>query len=381
MDKTIENGMGVVEDTEINSPFLNMDSEDLLETDIEIDDDTVIDDDAPATRDDDETDDDTPEIYADEDDDGDDAEHGGFVDAKADAEDDDPNSDWARQQRIVERQIKERIDSEMQSFAREMQAEIGRNEAEQARAEAVLANVEGKQAEAQRELERAIDDEDTAAQLRYTQLLQDLQKTKADVEDFRHNKLPTSEDIQQAFERQAAIRQQEILSSHNTSNMPKAQTPTAARWQSRNQWMADPKYAAETKDLIEINNKLVADGWDATADSFYTRLGQELKAKHPHLPLRDKSGQPFDGKASHKRPLKNKPSGPPVASARRVASTRTSEMRKNKNGNLVVRVTAAEKAMLRAMNKDPSDKEFMRHFAIEKSERLKQEAAMRRGRS
>ena len=360
--------MGVADESEISPPFHNIDPEDLLEVDIELDDDTVIqEEDGEDVKDDIEAADPNARLMAE--DEADEAEP---------EPNDDPNSDFARNQRVQQRLLQERVDSEMRAMAGQMQSDVARYEAEVGRADAVLDNVKARIAEARRDIQRAIDDEDTHTASDLNALMGELQKTQSEVEAYR-GQLPSKEQIEEAYHRQAETRQHEIM-RESGPQMPQAANEEARQWQAKNSWMADPKWQHVNQDLIKFNNELLAGGWNADYPSFYQKLGKMLQAKYPDLPLRDKAGRAFGQPTQQRRPAPRQGQRPPVASAQRTETSRGSEMRKTKAGKTIVRLDAADKAVIRALGRDPSDKAFLREFAENKAERLREEAAIKRAR-
>ncbi len=406
---------GEVDDDEM-APFGNFDPNDLKATMVSLEDDTIEDEDAllddeddtpkakkPSKKPDDDDDQGDEFDYLDDDDDTYEEERGAreyfdeeeYVDGDEEDEEDDPtaskdeddgglNDEFFRQQRIREGQLRQRLEHTTNAIAREMHQEVQEAQNDLARAAQIEQNLQAQYQELAMQAQLAEDEENTAALIRLNNAMQGIRGDLGRVSEVRAQ-IASEQEIKARYQQRAAEAQGQIVQEFGPM-LPQPKSDTAKQWMKRNGWIANPKNAAATQEILRINDQLVADGWTEEDNSFYAEMAKRLKAKFPDLPIKDQNGRPFGAKRLRRgRPVaKNPPKRPPAGGARRMSPEASrSEVRRGKNGKRVVRLSPSDHLLMHGMGKG-GNREFMEAFAREKAQRITEEkraARMKRSRS
>lgn len=223
-------------------------------------------------------------------------------------------------------------------------------------------------------LKMARADGDVNAETDLEMQLNELRSIRGQIET-NSAKLPDPAQLDADFQRHVQSRRQQYQSQRGQSDAPRALNAKAEQWQKANRWMDDASKTKERAALMEINNALVAEGYDATKDNFFAEMSRRMAKRFPSLGVKNLSGagsaQPARGAggASGQRP------SPPVASARSSAPPNPNSQG-GKRGQ--IKLDQSDVTMMRMLRIDPSDKAAVQRYAKEKYQRMQQEAALRR---
>jgi hypothetical protein len=221
-------------------------------------------------------------------------------------------------------------------------------------------------------LKMARSDQDYAAETDLEQQLQELRQIRSQIEG-NQAKLPSPDQVDHDFRRHVEQRRQQYQSQRAQSDAPRALNSKAEQWQKVNSWMSDASRAKERAALIEINNALVTEGYDANKDEFFGELSRRMARRFPGLGVKSLQGQ---SSSNAQQRSAQRPSGaPPVASSRSSAPPNP-QGQKAKRGS--VQLDASDIRMMRNLRLDPTDKQAQAYFARQKYERLQNEQRAKR---
>ena len=183
-------------------------------------------------------------------------------------------------------------------------------------------------------------------------------------------KLPDERDLDAQFQQHIQARRSKYTSSRQANDAPRPLNEKAGKWQSANKWMSDPSKTKEKAALIEVNNSLVAEGYDANTDDFFSELSRRMAKRFPSLGVKN-----FNGAGVGQQPAKPAAQArttPPVASSRSAAPPSPTA-----KSNRRVSLDAGDIRMLKMLRIDPSDKAAVQRYAKEKMSRMQSETRAR----
>lgn len=225
-------------------------------------------------------------------------------------------------------------------------------------------------------LKMARAEQDYGTETDLEQQLQELRQIRGQIE-ANQAKLPDANQIDQDFRRHVEQRRQQYQSRQGQSDAPRALNPKAEQWQKANAWMSDTSRAKEKQALIEINNALVSEGYDANKDEFFGELSRRMARRFPELGVKSLQGQSSSNAQAQPRNQQGQfAKAPPVASSRSSAPPNPQGQNKPKRG--AVQLDASDIRMMRNLRLDPNDKQAQAYFARQKYERLQKEQLAKR---
>jgi hypothetical protein len=127
------------------------------------------------------------------------------------------------------------------------------------------------------------------------------------------------------------------------------ENPLVTSWRGRNAWFSDPKFELQHDAAIALNNRMLSkEGFSADDPEFYRALDRRIAEtiRFPDGVLRSRQGSPVDSGMS---------AGPVSASGQ------------SRPGKVVI--TPADQATMRTFGLDPTNKEHLKQFALEKAQR------------
>jgi hypothetical protein len=212
-------------------------------------------------------------------------------------------------------------------------------------------------------------EDDYASQTNLEGQIAELRKIRSEIET-NQGRLPSEQAIDSDFRRHILQRRQQYNSARTQDDTPRALNAKASQWQSANKWMTDPAKKVEKTALIEVNNSLVAEGYDANSDDFFSELSRRMAKRFPSLNVKALNAAPVGQQA--RQPAGNRGT-PPVGGGR--SSAPPSPQAKAQRGK--VDINGDDIAMMKRLRIDPSDKQAVQRFAKEKYSRLQSENARR----
>jgi hypothetical protein len=221
-------------------------------------------------------------------------------------------------------------------------------------------------------LKYARTDGDAGAETDLEMQLQELRSIKGQIEQNMH-KLPDERQMQADFDRYQADRRKQVEAQRaaaSSQDAPKALNKKAEAWQKQNRWMADPSRTNERTALMEVNNALVNEGYDANTDDFFHEMSRRMAKRFPGLAVRDLAGA---GVGQQARPAQSQQqrTAPPVAGARSSAPPST-QVKRNR-----LQLDAGDVRIMRALGIDMNDEAAKKYYAKEKFARLRREQQLR----
>ena len=225
-------------------------------------------------------------------------------------------------------------------------------------------------------LKMARSDQDYSAETDLEQQLNELRQIRSQIE-ANQSKLPNAEQLDQDFRRHVENRRQQYQAQRSQSDAPRALNPKAEQWQKANAWMSDSSRSKERNALIEINNALVSEGYDANKDEFFGELSRRMARRFPDLGVKSLAGNASSNSAQQPRTQNGQfAKAPPVAASRSSAPPNPQGQQTAKRGQ--VTLDASDIRMMRNLRLDPNDKAAQSYFAKQKYERLQKEQLGRR---
>jgi len=221
-------------------------------------------------------------------------------------------------------------------------------------------------------LKYARTDGDASAETDLEMQLQELRSIKGQIEQ-NMGKLPDERQMQAEFERYQSDRRKQIeaqRAASSSQDAPRALNQKAEAWQKQNRWMSDPSREKERGALMEINNALVAEGYDANTDDFFTEMSRRMAKRFPGLGVRDLAGTGV-GQQARTVQSQQQRSAPPVAGARSSAPP-SQQVKRNR-----LQLDAGDVRIMRALGIDLNDEAAKKYYAKEKFSRLRREQQLR----
>jgi hypothetical protein len=130
-------------------------------------------------------------------------------------------------------------------------------------------------------------------------------------------------------------------------------TPQAQAWMARNPWFNDPKYKAQAAAALAINADLgdaakAGTGPKDTDPKYYAELDRRLAATGVRIPRANGKGDP--------------PSG-----GRQPVDGGNSDFMHGEGRPSKVQITKGDIAMMQSLGLDPTNREHVKHYALEKA--------------
>jgi hypothetical protein len=207
---------------------------------------------------------------------------------------------------------------------------------------------------------------DVSAEVDLTQQLNDLQQVYRNIQSAAAQ-IPDASAIEARYAEYSRRRQSEQPAQ--VSDAPvSAHNPQAHSWAGQNGWMSDQRYVLERRALLEVNNQLAEEGYNAAAPEFFTELSRRLHKRFPNLGVRTLDGRTFGSNSP--RQAQNRPgqSSPPVASARMTTYRGSDGIKRGR-----VQLDGSDRAIMRALKIDTANPKAVQAFAREKARRLASE--------
>lgn len=207
---------------------------------------------------------------------------------------------------------------------------------------------------------------DTSAEIDLESQIQELRNIRGQIEQ-NMGRLPDEADLDNQFRAHIQSRRQRFQQQMgNQDDAPRPLNEKAGKWQKANKWMADPSKAKEKAGLIEVNNALVAEGYDANSDEFFTELSRRMAKRYPNLGVRSLTAQGVGQQARQPEPRQSAP----VATARSTAPPSPHATQKKQRYQL----NGDDVRMMRMFRIDPNDAAARKRYAEEKYRRLQSES-------
>ena len=175
---------------------------------------------------------------------------------------------------------------------------------------------------AKAKLKKAIEDNDTAAQV---EAQEQLAAAKADT--VRLSSLKASQKRDEEYAKQ--MQEQQALQAQQAQNY-QARDYKAEEWAARNPWFKSKKTKHMRDVAMAHHEELLAEGFDPTSDEYYNEIDSYIREVFPNYFEKDKE----DTKTETKQPVQT------VASA----------VRKTKSGRRVVKLTPSQVAIAKRLN-------------------------------
>ena len=216
-------------------------------------------------------------------------------------------------------------------------------------------------------LKMARADGDTNAETDIEQQVAELRTIRGNLES-QMGRMPTEQDLDRAYaghvnaRRQQAAQRPRRQDSNDDGVRPLNEK--AAHWAKQNAWMSDRSRTIENKALLDVNNALVNEGYDANTDEFFVEMSRRMARSFPSLGVKDIAGRQLGGNPNQNQ---RRSSSPPVADARSHAPAA------NRNTMRSVDLDRTDRAMMRQLGIDPNDKTKVQRYAKEKFLRQRSE--------
>lgn len=214
-------------------------------------------------------------------------------------------------------------------------------------------------------LKMARADGDTNAETDIEQQVNELRQIRGNLEQ-QMSRLPNEQDLDRAYIDHVNARRQQAAQRPRRSDASddgvRPLNEKAAQWARQNSWMSDRSRTIENKALLDVNNALVNEGYDANTDEFFVEMSRRMARSFPSLGVKDIGGRQLGGNPNQRRS-----SSPPVADARSQAPAA------NRNSLKSVDLDRTDRAMMRQLGIDPNDKVKVQRYAKEKFLRQRSE--------
>ena len=199
----------------------------------------------------------------------------------------------------------------------------------------------------------------------------DIEQQVNELRSIRNNleqqaaRLPNEADLDRAYaEHVSARRAQGRGRPDVTDDGVKPLNEKAAQWAKQNAWVADRTRTVENQALMTVNNQLVNEGYDANTDEFFIEMSRRMARSFPSLGVKDLAGRQLGGAPSQ---AQRRPASAPVADARAQAPAG------NKSNFKTIDLDRTDRAMMRTLGIDPTDKVKVQRYAKEKLMRMRSE--------
>lgn len=199
---------------------------------------------------------------------------------------------------------------------------------------------------------------DIEAQIRQLHQVRDKVETNA-------NTLPDPSQLDAEYEQFVQSRRQR--QAQEADNTVRPTNSLAEQWVKKNRWFNSDDEAKQS--VLKVDSDLVAEGFDPNTPDYFRELSRRVAHRHKGLQVSDLSGQ-----GAGERPQR----GVQGQAARPVAGGRPSSAGRpgtsGGRGKTKVDITSSDRAMMKAVGIDTSDKRQVAAYAQSKLERIRKES-------
>lgn len=259
---------------------------------------------------------------------------------------------WLAQQEALEQQV---IDAEKRSVR-----------AQRDSFKLAIDGIDVRIATAREALKYARQEDDVGTQTDLEDHLRQLREMRSKIET-NMGQLPEEAALDRAYQDHVAKRRQSAGAQASDDVQPL--NDRAARWIKANPWMSDASKAPAKKSVREVDQALVAEGYDPNSDAYFVELSRRVAKRHPDIKVADLSGRGPGQSGTRPQAPGRQASSPPVASTRSVAPGAPNNKTRTR-----IELDGTDRSMMQRLGIDMSNKAAVQRYAKEKLLRLQRES-------